>query len=74
MMSQHMVLQNYKEKSLLVVKTNGQLIRIYCPFPVKNQEGVFLTVTAIIHQNKGFPYFAIDGTYYIYSLFVILAY
>lgn len=70
-MTPHLLLQDYNKNSLLVIKASGQLVRVYCPFPVKNPEGVYLTVTAIIHKNDGFPYFAIEDTYYIYSLFVL---
>jgi len=65
------LLQDYNKKSLLVIKANGQLVKIYCPFPVKNDEGYFLTVTAIYAGKDGFPYYCIDGTCYIYSLFSI---
>lgn len=65
------LLQDYNKKSLLIIKTSGQLVRMYCPFPVKNDEEYFLTVTAIYAGNDGFPYYCIDGTCYIYSLFAI---
>lgn len=59
-------------KSILVIKTDGKLVRIYCPFPVMDDKQVVLTVDAITEGNDGFPYYMIDGAYYRYSFFLIL--
>lgn len=58
--------------SILAIKQNGKLVRIHCPFPVINDKQVILTVDAITQGNDGFPYYLIDGSYYRYSLFLIL--
>ncbi|SKB56014.1 hypothetical protein SAMN05660226_01984 [Parapedobacter luteus] len=59
-------------RSILVIKSDGKLVRVYCPFPVMDERKVILTVEAIAMGNDGFPSYLIDGTYYSYSLFLIL--
>lgn len=60
-------------KSILVIKSDGKLVRVYCPFPVVDEKQVVLTVEAITEGNDGFLYYLIDGSYYRYSLFSILS-
>lgn len=60
-------------KSILVIKKDGKLVRIYCPFAVMDKERVVLTVEAIAQENDGLPSYLIDGAYYRYSLFSILS-
>lgn len=69
-MSKISLLQN-ENKSLLIINREGKLIRLYCPFPVKNNKGDFFTVIEISNRKDGFLYYKIDCTYYIYSLFFI---
>ncbi|WP_421942426.1 hypothetical protein [Pedobacter sp.] len=60
------------EKSLLVVNGQGQIKRLYCPFPVTNNVRQILAVSAIAAGNDEKIYYKINGTYYEYSSFVIL--
>ncbi len=60
------------EKSLLVVNGQGQIKRLYCPFPVTDGLRKILAVTAIASGSDEKIYYKINGTYYEYSSFAIL--
>ena len=60
------------EKSLLVVNGQGQIKRLYCPFPIIDGLRKILAVTAIASGNDEKIYYKINGIYYEYSSFVIL--
>lgn len=60
-------------RSILVMKSSGTISRLYCPFRVRNNEQEFLTVSAVAAGTDGKPYYLIDGTYYRYSFFQIIA-
>jgi len=59
-------------RSVLVIKPNGKLARVYCPFPVMDNKQMILTVEAITEGNNGILYYSISGTLYEYSCFSIL--
>lgn len=59
-------------RSILVITTKGIIVRIYCPFPVKNKESVILTVDAVAIGNDNSIHYRIEGILYKYSLFSIL--
>lgn len=49
-------------KSILVITTANKLLRLYCPFAVKNNQGVVQKVHAICEKENRI-YYKINGFY-----------
>lgn len=59
------------DKSILVITAKNKLIRIRCPFAVKNVNGEIFQVNAVTQKN-GFIYYEVGGKNLAYHGFLIL--
>lgn len=59
------------EKSILVITPKNELKRLYCPFPVSDENNTLFNVTSIATGNDFKIYYMINGKHKLYSEFKI---
>lgn len=59
------------DKSILVITPTNKLVRIRCPFAVKDSSNKILQVDAV-SERKGYIYFKIGGKYLLHKTYKII--